>query len=102
MLSPGIFPQNSFSSVLADQGIVGGLSFLAFLGGALRKFWINKNKSRYNQMFLLGTLFNFLAMLSIAPTYSLYLWVFIALGLCFIKYFNVEQSNISGMASKLT
>ncbi|MFS2186189.1 O-antigen ligase family protein, partial [Mucilaginibacter sp. Mucisp84] len=102
MLSPGTFPQNSFSSVLADQGVIGGLSFLAFLGGALRKFWTNRNKSRYNQMFLLGTLFNFLAMLSIAPTYSLYLWVFIALGLCFIKYFNVEQSNISGMASKLT
>ncbi|MCR8560146.1 hypothetical protein KXD93_21015 [Mucilaginibacter sp. BJC16-A38] len=93
MLSPGIFPQNSFSCVLADQGVIGGLSFLAFLGGALRKFWINKNKSKYNQMFLLGTLFNFLAMLSIAPAYSLYLWVFIALGLCYIKYYNESAAS---------
>lgn len=92
MLSPGTFPQNSFSSVLGDQGIIGGSAFLWFLTAILRKFWINRNKNKYTKMFLIGTLFNFLAMLSIAPAYSLYLWVFIALGLCYIK--NYSQANV--------
>jgi hypothetical protein len=87
----GTFPQNAFSCVLSEQGIIGGGLFFVFLLLIIRKFWINRNKSEYNQMFLLGTLFNIVCLLSIVPIYSLYMWVFIGLGLNYVKNFNVRD-----------
>lgn len=90
-LGASIFPQSLFSCVLSEQGIIGGASLLWFLFAILRKFWVNRNKSNYGKMFLLGTIFNIVVMFSIAPVYALYIWVFIALGLCYIKYYKTEN-----------
>ncbi|MDB4926294.1 O-antigen ligase [Mucilaginibacter sp.] len=87
-LTAGTFPQNLFSIVLSEQGIIGGLSLLYFLFCSFKIIWINRNKSQYNKMFMSGILFNIAVMFSIAPAYSLFLWVFIALGLNYTKYFN--------------
>lgn len=84
----GTFPQNAFSCVLSEQGIIGGGLFLALLLSIVRKFWVYRNESKYNQMFLSGTLFNIACLLSIVPVYAIYMWIFIALGLNYIKNFN--------------
>jgi len=89
-LLPGSFPQNLFSIVLSEQGIIGGLLLLGVLFSCLRKLWLYRNATKYNSMFLIGALFNITAMLTIAPVYSLFLWVFLALGLGYVKYFNLN------------
>ncbi|BAU55755.1 hypothetical protein [Mucilaginibacter gotjawali] len=95
-LQPGSFPQNLFSIVLSEQGIIGGLLLLGFLLSCLRKFWHYRNYSKYNNMFLIGILFNITAMLSIAPQYSLFIWVFFALGLGYIKHINMGSIQNGG------
>lgn len=91
IISAGSFPQSAFSDVLSEQGIIGGTTLLWFLFSIFRKLWTNRNRSGYNRMFFLGMLCNIVVMLSIAPIYALYLWVFIALGLNYIKYFEVSK-----------
>lgn len=99
-LQPGSFPQNLFSIVLSEQGIIGGLLLIGFLFSCLRKFWRFRNNSKYNNMFLIGALFNITAMLTIAPEYSLFLWVFFALGLGYVKHINIKYaSNLGGNES---
>jgi hypothetical protein len=93
-LTPGTFPQNLFSIVLSEQGIIGGLSLLYFLLCVFTKTWINRNKSELNKMFMNGVLFNIATMFSIAPAYSLFMWVFIALGLNYIRHFNSLQAQL--------
>lgn len=90
-LSPGSFPQNMISMVFAEQGIIGGLSLFALLLYISIKLWINRNKGRYHKMFFIGFLFNVVAMLSIAPTYSLFLWVFIALAINYNRYYSYNN-----------
>ncbi|MDB5159545.1 MAG: hypothetical protein JWR50_4252, partial [Mucilaginibacter sp.] len=89
-LSPGTFPQNLFSIVLSEQGAIGGLTLFYFLIASFRKLWRARNCGRYGKMFITGFLFNVSAMLTVAPVYSMFLWVFIALGLNYAIY----QSNV--------
>ncbi|RKR81076.1 O-antigen ligase-like membrane protein [Mucilaginibacter gracilis] len=86
-LEAGIFPQNLFSIVLSEQGIIGGISLLSLIIYTLKKLWKNRSASKYHQMFFIGTLFNISAMLTLAPAYSFYIWAFIALALCYNKFY---------------
>lgn len=85
-LQAGSFPQNLFSIVLSEQGLLGIIPMMAFLIISLRMFWKWRNKTKYHQMFFIGAMFNLLAMFTIAPAYSLFIWVFWSFGLGYIRY----------------
>lgn len=85
-LVPGVFPQNAFSSVLSEQGLIGGIFFSLFVLKMLHVFWVNRNRYAYSQLFLIGGLFNVVAMLAIAPVYSLFIWAFMAFGMGYIRH----------------
>ena len=92
-LHAGSFPQNVFSLVLSEQGIVGGICLFLLLFEILRNNWKYRNASNYNRMFFIGTIFNVITMFTIAPVYSLFLWVFLALGFNYISNFNRYNNN---------
>lgn len=85
-LFAGSFPQNSFSIVLSEQGILGGLFFAALLGKMFLEFWKYRNRDEFSRMFFIGYLFNIAALMTIAPVYSLFIWVFPAVGMGYINY----------------
>ena len=85
-LFAGSFPQNGFSMVLSEQGIVGGVFFLLFLIKMFLEFWKYRNHDNYCRMFFIGYLFNVAALMTIAPLYSLFIWIFPALGIGYIKH----------------
>jgi O-antigen ligase len=84
-LFPGSFPQNLFSMVLSEQGVIGASALLALIVSALTRFWKARYRSAYGLLFFNGLLFNIAAMLTIAPTYSMFIWVFIALGINYTR-----------------
>ena len=93
-LLPGSFPQNAFSSVLSEQGIIGGIFFVLLLLKSLYLFWSYRNHDNYCRMFFTGFLFNLVTMGTIAPVYSLFLWVFIALGLGYIRNIASQDNHV--------
>jgi O-antigen ligase len=92
-LIPGVFPQNSFSIVLSEQGLLGGIFFILMLYKMLVQFWKFRNYDGFTKMFFIGFLFNVSTLLTIAPVYSLFLWVFPALGLGYIR--NINRSTLN-------
>lgn len=85
-LFAGSFPQNSFSIVMSEQGIFGALFFLALLGRMFWEFWKYRNRDSFSRMFFMGYLFNIAALMTIAPIYSLFIWVFPAVGMGYLHY----------------
>jgi O-antigen ligase len=85
-LFAGSFPQNAFSIVLSEQGIFGVLFFMLLLGKMFVEFWKFRNYDNYSRMFFIGFLFNVAALMTIAPIYSLFIWVFPALGIGYINH----------------
>lgn len=87
-LSLGVMPLSLFSSLLAEQGIIGGIALVMVIFGTIITLWKYKNKGYYSKYFLIGGLVNIGSMFSIPMVYSLYLWVFLALGLGYCNYIN--------------
>lgn len=85
-LSPGNFPQNLFSSVLAEQGLIGGIALFGFLIVVIYSLWKNRKKNELCRVFFIGGIFNIVTMFTIAPIYSLFLWVFLSLAMGYYKY----------------
>lgn len=91
-LTGGSFPQSSFSKVLAEQGLFGFTSMLLFFLMAIHKFYKNIN-NKYISIFFYGTIMTFILLTSIGPIYSLFIWVFIALGLNALKLQKIKGLN---------
>ncbi|MDR2406842.1 MAG: O-antigen ligase family protein [Bacteroidales bacterium] len=85
-LHSGSFPQNLFTCVLSEQGLIGGISLIVILLILVRLVWKNRNRNTLCRIFFIGGLFNIAAMFSIAPIYSLFLWVFLSFILGYYKY----------------
>lgn len=84
-LNPGSFPQNSYVSVLSDLGLVGLLALLLFMAYVLVNIWKAAKLSGEMMPFLIGTVFTYASLLSIAPAYSMFIWVFPAFALCIAR-----------------
>jgi hypothetical protein len=85
-LFAGSFPQNAFSIVLSEQGVFGVLFFILLLAKMFMEFRKYRNYNNYSRMFFIGFLFNIAALMTIAPIYSLFIWVFPALGIGYINH----------------
>ena len=92
-LHPGSFPQNLFSIVLSEQGLIGFIPFLLLFFSLFFKFFFSRNKSRLHQMFFIGALFNLFTFLSVSPQYSLFIWLFLGLGIGYLNYFDSTVSE---------
>ena len=84
------FPPNTFASVFAEQGILGGGIFLLMLFVILRRAWKSIG-FRYGKIFFTAIVFNIGCLVVIAPQYSMYLWVymFMAMG-----YYRAEKRRL--------
>jgi O-antigen ligase len=85
-LFAGSFPQNLFTCVLSEQGLIGGISLVIILLMLIKLIWKNRNRNTLCRIFFIGGLFNIGVMLSIAPIYSLFLWVFLSFIPGYYKY----------------
>ncbi|MEH0876406.1 O-antigen ligase family protein [Pectobacterium cacticida] len=89
-LNAGSFPQNSYISVLSDLGVIGFLSMLALL------YYIYKVIAKARKInseitpFYTGMLFTLFSLLSVAPAYSMFIWVFPAFGVCIARHINTK------------
>lgn len=81
-LNPGSFPQNSYVSVLSDLGAIGLLAMLLFMGYVLVTVWKAARLSAEVMPFLIGSIFTSASLLSVAPAYSMFIWIFPAFALC--------------------
>lgn len=86
-LSPTAFPQSLIASVFSEQGIIGGILLFLLLLHCFIKLWKFRNENKYFKMLLIGFLFNLAVMLTVAPTYTMYMWVFIAFSLGYTRKF---------------
>ena len=93
MLDLGIFPQNLYACVFAEQGLVGGIALLAFLLGIMKELWKYRNEKPYGKMFFIGGFFNIAITLSNSLVYALFMWVFLVLSLGYNRY--IHEKNIS-------
>ncbi|NKF21889.1 O-antigen ligase family protein [Solimonas marina] len=84
-LGPGSFPQNSYVSVMSDLGAVGFISMMLLFLYIFRIILKAKRIDPDISPFFTGTLFTMAALLSVAPAYSMFIWVFPALGVCFAR-----------------
>lgn len=75
------YPQNGFSKVLAELGIVGFSLLMIGLFSALYKFWVHRKESDFCRVSLYGAIFTLISYMSVYPETSLFLWFNIALGL---------------------
>jgi O-antigen ligase len=85
-LGPGTFPLNTFCCVLAEQGLIGTIALAGFIGAIVRSSWKHRNRDKLCKVFFIGSLFNISTMLSLAPVYCLYIWVFLSLSFGYYKY----------------
>ena len=92
-LSLGIFPQNLYACVFAEQGLIGGCALLFFLLAVVKELWKYRNEKPYGRMFFVGGLFNVAVTLSNPLVYALFIWVFLVLALGYNKYIHEKDSN---------
>lgn len=92
-LTEGSFPQSSFTKILAEQGLFGFIFFMSFFGKAIYSFYLSIQQ--YDEMapFFLGGCFTFLSLMSISPPHSMFIYVYIALGLNIIKFRKMYVKN---------
>lgn len=81
-LNPGSFPQSSFASILSDLGIVGFMSFMGLWFYILNTLFRSARAFDEAGVFFTGSLFTFISLLSVAPAYSMFIWVLPAFGIC--------------------
>ncbi len=98
-LFPGVFPQNLYTLVLCEQGIIGFFFLLTFLAACFHLFWKNRNESGYHKMFFIGFLFNLIALVSVHPQYSLFLWVYISFGIGYVFYYKKRNTLLQMQVS---
>ena len=92
-LSLGIFPQNLYACVFAEQGLIGGCALLFFLLAVVKELWKYRNEKPYGRMFFVGGLFNVAVTLSNPLVYALFIWVFLVLALGYNKYIHEKDPN---------
>ena len=80
-IGPGVFPQNLLSCTLAEQGAVGFLLLIIFVVYIVNIAFKCRNYNRLSKLIFLGTLFNIASMASLAPIYSMFLWIPLSYGL---------------------
>lgn len=85
-LTNSTMPLNLISCVLAEQGIIGGLGLFMMLWAVARGIWKYRNQKPFGRLFFIGCLFNFIIFSTCPTAYSMYLWLFMAIALGFIKY----------------
>ena len=78
-------PLNLISCILAEQGILGGIGLFCMLLAVFREVWKYRNQKPFGHLFLIGCLFNFVIFSTCPIAYSMYLWLFMAIALGFIK-----------------
>lgn len=83
-LFAGSFPQNTFSIILSEQGLFGISIFICLLIKLTYMFWKYRNYNDLTKMFFIGYIFNISTLITIAPVYSVFLWVFPAFGMGYI------------------
>lgn len=92
-LQAGVFPQNLFSAVFAEQGLLGGSALLYFIFLIIKSLWKNRNNHPYSKMFLIGGLFNIMTMFTNANIYALFIWVFLAIAIGYNRYYQQNKKN---------
>lgn len=92
-------PQNMYAVILAEQGIVGFTILSVFYGSIIWKFWVNRNKSGYHKMFLMGGLFVFVVLFTLWTPYHMFIWSYLGLGIGYIKFFDKQNSLIKSNAN---
>lgn len=80
-LNPGSFPQSTYSSVIAELGLFGFLPMLYIMLLSFKKFWSSAQINYRMNTYVIGSIFTCGCLLSIAPAYSMFIWIFIALGI---------------------
>lgn len=98
VLSPTSYPQNCYSKVLAELGIVGATTLIVFFIFFLVKCWKYRKINSLCKTSFWGTLCIMVIMNSVYPETSLYLWFNIALAaneLFFIERRKLEEKNTS-------
>ena len=93
MLQAGSFPQNLFAAVFAEQGLLGGCTLLFFLFLIIKNIWKNRNSHPFGKMFLIGGLFNIMAMFTNANIYALFIWIFLAVAIGYNRYYQQNKQN---------
>lgn len=92
-LKKGSFPQNTYSKVLAEQGLLGFIFLMLFLLTSIISFYRCAKQNYAIRVFFIGSVTTAIMLLSIAPQYSLFIWLFIALGLNNLQWLNYENNN---------
>ncbi|MGD9662107.1 MAG: O-antigen ligase family protein [Porticoccaceae bacterium] len=90
-LNAGSVPQNSYVSVLAELGIFGFIFMISVLLYCLRQFYKLRHDPR-DKLFLIGLFFTVGSLLSVTPAYSMFIWVFLFLG---VNFSCAEQRFVS-------
>ncbi|MFM2476534.1 O-antigen ligase family protein [Celerinatantimonas sp. MCCC 1A17872] len=85
-LASGSFPQSTFVSVLAELGIFGFSMMIAIFFSSFYKFFKFGRQFEIMRCFAVGTLFTFGCLVSVAPAYSMFIWIFIAFGHSVYRY----------------
>lgn len=84
-LTNSTMPLNLISCILAEQGILGGIGLFCMLWAVARGIWKYRNQKPFGHLFFIGCLFNFVIFTTCPTAYSMYLWLFMAITIGFIK-----------------
>ena len=94
-LGLGMMPLSLYSCVLSEQGILGFLGLIIIMIYVSTKTFNCRNKSELSSFFFIGVIFNFAVMFAIPIVYSLFLWVFMALGIGYNQRLIKDEKNTS-------
>ncbi len=76
----GSFPQNLYSSISAEQGILGIFGLVWFVVNYFKRLLNNRCYNEWRNVFLVGGFTNLIIFNSVGPVNSLFLWLFLFLG----------------------
>lgn len=76
----GSFPQNLYSNIAAEQGLIGLISLAFIIWNYFRKLFKYRLINEWNDIFIVGGISNLIMFNSVGPTYSLFLWLFLLIG----------------------
>lgn len=94
-LNPGSFPQNSYAAILAELGLIGSVCFLMFSFYIASRVLKCARQNDEALPYLVGVVFTFASLLSIAPAYSMFIWVFPAFALCVVNGLELGRRQLA-------